>query len=125
MRGLYQWMMHWAETPQAEKMLGVLSFAESSFFPIPPDVLLIPMAVATPKKAIRYGAITSVASVLGGVVGYLIGYLFRGGPAPFPSLLLADVDCDGDVDIADNTFLTAWFFQGGPAPTRPCFEYGD
>lgn len=75
-RWLYQWMMHWADTPQAAPMLGVLSFAESSFFPIPPDVLLIPMAISRPDRAIRFGAITWTASVLGGIGGYLIGWLF-------------------------------------------------
>jgi len=75
-RALYQWVIHWAERPNAEKMLGVLSFAESSFFPIPPDVLLIPMGVSRPDRALRFGAITSVTSVLGGIAGYLIGYLF-------------------------------------------------
>ncbi|MFO8058728.1 MAG: YqaA family protein [bacterium] len=75
-RALYNWVLHWAESPHAEKMLGVLSFAESSFFPIPPDVLLIPMGVSRPDRALRFGAITSVTSVLGGIVGYLIGFLF-------------------------------------------------
>ncbi len=75
-RALYQWVIHWAERPHAEKMLGVLSFAESSFFPIPPDVLLIPMGVSRPDRALRFGAITSVTSVLGGIAGYLIGLMF-------------------------------------------------
>jgi membrane protein YqaA with SNARE-associated domain len=75
--GLYQWVMHWADTPHAEKMLGILSFAESSFFPIPPDVLLIPMGISRPDRAIRFAAVTSVASILGGMMGYVIGfYLF-------------------------------------------------
>jgi len=76
MRGLYQWVMGWADRPNAEKMLGALSFAESSFFPIPPDVLLIPMAISRQDKAIRFAAVTSVTSVLGGMVGYLIGWAF-------------------------------------------------
>jgi len=76
MRRLYQWVMHWADTPHASHMLGILSFAESSFFPIPPDVLLIPMAVSRPDRALRFGAITSLTSVLGGMLGYLIGLMF-------------------------------------------------
>jgi len=75
-RRLYQWMMRWAETPHAEKALGAVSFADSSFFPIPPDVMLIPMSIARPDRAIRFGIITSVTSVLGAMFGYLIGYLF-------------------------------------------------
>jgi membrane protein YqaA with SNARE-associated domain len=74
---LYEWVMHWADTPYAAPMLGFLSFIESSFFPIPPDVLLIPMGVSRPDKAIRFAAITWIASVLGGILGYCIGlFLF-------------------------------------------------
>ncbi len=73
-RRLYEWVMHWADTPYAAPMLGVLSFAESSFFPIPPDVLLIPMCASRPDRAIRFGFITFVTSVLGGMLGYLIGW---------------------------------------------------
>ena len=56
-------------------MLAGLSFAESSFFPIPPDVMLAPMSMARPQRAWHYAAITTVASVLGGLLGYLIGWL--------------------------------------------------
>ncbi|MEG6521483.1 YqaA family protein [Desulfotomaculum sp. 1211_IL3151] len=59
--------------------LGILSFIESFFFPIPPDVLLIPMALANPEQALWFAAIVSVASVLGGMLGYLIG-VFAGRP---------------------------------------------
>lgn len=76
MKGLYNWVMHWADTPHAAPMLGVLSFAESSFFPVPPDVLLIPMGISRPDRAIRFAAITWVTSVLGGMFGYLIGMIF-------------------------------------------------
>ena len=70
---LYEKVMTWAEHRHAERYLGGLSFAESSFFPIPPDVMLAPMALAQPDKAWRFALITSVASVLGGIAGYLIG----------------------------------------------------
>lgn len=76
LKGLTQWVLHWADTPYAAPMLGVLSFAESSFFPIPPDVLLIPMGASRPDRAIRFGTITTIASVLGGMFGYLIGMMF-------------------------------------------------
>lgn len=75
-RGMYQWVMHWADTQYAAYMLGVLSFCESSFFPIPPDVLLIPMAASRPDRAIRFAMITWFTSVFGGMAGYLIGFLF-------------------------------------------------
>jgi membrane protein YqaA with SNARE-associated domain len=73
MRVMYDWVLAWAETRQAVIALFILAFAESSFFPIPPDVLLIAMAVATQRLALRYAAISTVGSVLGGMVGYLIG----------------------------------------------------
>jgi len=75
-RRLYDWVLHWAETPHAEWALFFIAFAESSFFPIPPDVLLSAMAVAVPKKSFRYAAICSLGSVMGGILGYGIGLQF-------------------------------------------------
>lgn len=65
--------MRWARLPKAPWYLGGLSFAESSFFPIPPDVMLAPMSLANPKKAWHFALITTLASVAGGLLGYLIG----------------------------------------------------
>ncbi|MEM7402187.1 MAG: YqaA family protein [Pseudomonadota bacterium] len=70
---LYEKVMGWSRHSHAEYYLGVLSFAESSFFPIPPDVMLAPMSVAQPNKAWRFAFLTTVTSVLGGVLGYFIG----------------------------------------------------
>jgi len=72
---LYERVMSWAEHRHAPRYLAGLSFAESSFFPIPPDVMLAPMSLAQPTKAWKYAALTTVASVLGGMLGYLIGLL--------------------------------------------------
>ncbi len=72
---LYAHAMRWAVHRHAQWYLAGLSFAESSFFPIPPDVMLAPMALANNKKAWRYATMTTVASVAGGMLGYLIGYL--------------------------------------------------
>lgn len=71
---LYDKALLWAKHRHAEKYLCALSFAESSFFPIPPDVMLAPMALAQPLKAYRFALLTTIASVFGGVLGYLIGY---------------------------------------------------
>lgn len=71
---LYERVMRWSEHPHAVFYLGGLSFAESSFFPIPPDVMLAPMSVAAPKRALWFALVTTVASVLGGVFGYFIGW---------------------------------------------------
>ncbi len=73
---LYAWTLALAESPRAPWALGAVSFAESSFFPIPPDVILLPMAAAQPSRAWRYALICTVTSVLGGMLGYAIGALF-------------------------------------------------
>jgi membrane protein YqaA with SNARE-associated domain len=79
LRKLYDWVLHWAETPYGSWALFLLAFTESSFFPIPPDVLLIALAVAIPKRSFRYALICSAGSVLGGCLGYLIGWQFMAG----------------------------------------------
>ncbi len=73
---LYDKVMQWSKHPHAERYLAGLSFAESSFFPIPPDVMLAPMALSRTDRAIRYALITTVASVSGGMLGYAIGFWF-------------------------------------------------
>ncbi len=70
---LYDRVLEWSRHRYAERYLGVLSFAESSFFPVPVDVMLAPMCLADRKKAWRYASIATVFSVLGGVAGYAIG----------------------------------------------------
>ena len=71
---IYEWTLRWAEHKFAPRMLAALTFAESIFFPIPPDVLLAPMVLAKPEKAWSYATLTTIASILGGSVGYLLGY---------------------------------------------------
>lgn len=73
-RRLYDWVLHWAETPYGSWALFLLAFSESSFFPIPPDVLLIALALSIPTRAFKYALICTVGSVLGGAAGYAIGY---------------------------------------------------
>ncbi|MDT8342486.1 MAG: VTT domain-containing protein [Longimicrobiales bacterium] len=73
MRRLYDWVLHWADTPHGPVALGGLSFAESSVFPIPPDPLLMALALGNPKRSFRFAAVATVASVAGGVLGYLLG----------------------------------------------------
>ena len=70
---LYERVIGWARHPHAERYLGGLSFAESSFFPIPPDVMLAPMCLARPAKAWWLATICTLSSVAGGMLGYLIG----------------------------------------------------
>ena len=71
---LYDWTMGLAGRPNALWALAAVSFVESSFFPIPPDILLIPMVLAAPTRAWRIAAVCTIASVLGGLFGYAIGY---------------------------------------------------
>jgi membrane protein YqaA with SNARE-associated domain len=71
---LYNWMMEKSAHPHAERWLFLFAFVESSFFPIPPHPLLGLMCLARPEKALRFGVICTVASVLGGLLGYTIGY---------------------------------------------------
>ena len=76
LKRLYNWTLDKANHKNAKWYLSLISFAESSFFPIPPDILLIPMALASKTKAIFYAFICTFSSVLGGILGYAIGYYF-------------------------------------------------
>ena len=76
LKRLYNWTLDKANHKNAKWYLSLISFAESSFFPIPPDLLLIPMALASKTKAIFYAFICTFSSVLGGILGYAIGYYF-------------------------------------------------
>jgi membrane protein YqaA with SNARE-associated domain len=75
LRSLYDWCIAAAGKPYAVWILGAVSFVESSFFPVPPDIMLIPMSLARPDRAWRYAAICTLTSVAGGMLGYLIGAL--------------------------------------------------
>ena len=75
-RRLYDWVLHWSETKYGLPALFILSLSESSFFPIPPDVLLIALALGMQSKALYFAFICSIASILGGMLGYAIGYFF-------------------------------------------------
>ncbi|WP_246515428.1 YqaA family protein [Bradyrhizobium diversitatis] len=75
LKRIYDWCIDAAHKPYALWIMGVVSFAESSFFPVPPDVMLIPMSLARPQRAWLYAAVCTATSVLGGIVGYAIGAL--------------------------------------------------
>ena len=74
LKNTYDWLMRLSASPNAPAALAAVSFAESSFFPIPPDVMLVPMVLADRTKAWRYASIATAASVIGGLAGYAIGY---------------------------------------------------
>ena len=101
---LYDRVLRWAAHPHAERYLAGLSFAESSFFPIPPDVMLAPMTLARPHSGWRYALVTTAASVAGGLAGYAIGWLALDAIEP---LLLSLGYWDGYVRS------TEWFMAWG------------
>ncbi len=73
LRRIYDWCIEAAHKPYALWIMGAVSFAESSFFPVPPDVMLIPMSLARPRRAWLYAVVCTITSVLGGLLGYAIG----------------------------------------------------
>ena len=75
LRRIYDWCIDAAENPYALWILGAVAFAESSFFPVPPDIMLLPMSLARPKRAWLFAAVCTIASVAGGLLGYAIGAL--------------------------------------------------
>ena len=74
LKRLYRWVLSWADTRYGVAALAILSFTESSFFPIPPDLLLIALCLGRPARSFWFALVCSIASVLGGAVGYLIGW---------------------------------------------------
>jgi membrane protein YqaA with SNARE-associated domain len=83
LRRLYLWVLSWADSPHGTTALAGISFAESSFFPIPPDVLQIALSVAKPRRAFLYAAVSTVASVAGGMLGWAIGWGVWEAVGPF------------------------------------------
>ena len=74
LRRIYDWTLSLAERKTSSWWLGLISFSEASFFPIPPDVLLIPLCLGAIRRALKFALICSIASVLGGLAGYAIGF---------------------------------------------------
>ncbi|MBM4388246.1 MAG: DedA family protein [Deltaproteobacteria bacterium] len=74
LKRLYEWVLHWADTAYGAPALFLIAFAESSFFPVPPDVLLIALALGKRSRALYYALICTAGSVLGGLFGYFIGF---------------------------------------------------
>ena len=102
---LYDRVLRWSAHRRAPWLLGALSFAESSFFPIPPDVMLAPMSLARPQRAMQLATLTTLASVAGGVLGYLIGLL--GVELVLP--LIVDAGYQPAYELAREWF-TRWGF---------------
>jgi membrane protein YqaA with SNARE-associated domain len=102
---LYDLCLRWSRHPAAPRYLVGLSFAESSFFPIPPDVMLMPMSLAQPQRAMYFAAITTAASVIGGIAGYAIGHFALDWIAPLVH--------EGGRWAAAYAKASQWFAQWG------------
>ncbi len=104
-RRLYDWVIHFAHTKHGTTALFCLSFAESSFFPVPPDVLLGPLALGAPKKWLKFALACSIASVLGGILGYCIGAFLWSAIGPWAYAHL------GGIGLTEVNFtkFKAWY----------------
>ena len=100
-RRLYDWVLSWADTKYGVPALFVLAFTESSFFPIPPDILLIALALSAPTRAFRFAAWCTLASVLGGLFGYFIGYALW---AVFEPYLINRVFSQENFELVTNEY---------------------
>jgi membrane protein YqaA with SNARE-associated domain len=107
LRALYDRILDLASHRHAERWLALVAFAESSFFPIPPDAMLVPMCLARPDRAYRLALICTVASVVGGLLGYAIGFWL------FEALARPILDAYGHADAMAR--FTAWFDRWGAA----------
>jgi membrane protein YqaA with SNARE-associated domain len=96
-RRLYDWVLHWADTPYGVLALFLIAFAESSFFPLPPDPLLLALCLGAAKRSLRFAAIATLASVAGGVLGYALG-------------------------AGAWTLLEPWFFSYVPGVSQEAFD---
>ena len=106
MRWLYDWVLSWAHSPFGTAMLALISFAESSFFPIPPDPLQIALSMERPRRSFRYALVSAVASVLGAVLGWVIGHALWGWfePVFVPNIISAENM------LKVHTFFETWGF---------------
>ncbi len=122
LRRLYDWVLTWAESPYAGSGLFLLAVAESSIFPIPPDVLLIALALSQPPNALRYALLASTGSVLGGVIGYAIGFLLwhsiSGFFYAYVPLFSPEAFAEAQTIFADYGFLLVFAAGFTPIPYK-------
>lgn len=108
-RRLYAWTVSWADHPQGTWALFIIAFAESSFFPIPPDVLLLALCFGAREKWLKYATVCTIGSVLGGVAGWGIGYWLR-DPVAIP--ILSFFDGSGHARVEIEHWYTEYGFWG-------------
>jgi len=119
-RRLYNWMLTWAHSPYGTWALGFISFIESSFFPIPPDPLLLALCAGKPKRSFWYAFVCSVTSVLGGLFGYLIGFALYEtvGKLIIATLGMQAAFAQVGILYADNAFLAVLTAAFTPIPYK-------
>ncbi|MGL4942188.1 MAG: YqaA family protein [Thermoguttaceae bacterium] len=122
LRRLYNWVLSWSETRFGTPMLFVLALAESSFFPIPPDVLQIALSAGRPRRAFVYATVSLAGSVLGALIGYAIGYMFWSATSWFffayvPGITESLVEMVVKKFHA-NAFLAIWLSAFTPIPYK-------
>ena len=117
-RRLYDWVLHWAETPYGVTALFVLAFAESSFFPLPPDPLLLALCLGAAKRSLRFAAVATTASVLGGMAGYAIGALAWGVVQEWFFVYVPGVSPEAFEGVRGfyDEYGFAWVFVAGLTP---------
>jgi membrane protein YqaA with SNARE-associated domain len=112
LRQLYDWTMHWAETPQSLVALFLIAFAESSFFPVPPDVLLIAIVAAAPARWLKAAGVCTLGSVTGAMLGYAIGFGFMAAVGqPIVDFYQAQASWDRVVELYNGVW-GVWFLAG-------------
>ena len=121
-RKMYDWVLSWAETPYGTTALAVLAFAEASFFPIPPDVLLVALSVGKRRRALWFAFVCSVASLFGGLAGYAIGWGLWGAVDQFffayiPGFTVDVFDKVKDL-YAENGFIIVFTAAFTPIPYK-------
>jgi len=115
-RRLYDWVLSFERSRHAARALFLLAFAESSFFPVPPDVLLITLSMSAPARALRYALVCSLGSVLGGIAGYGIGWLFWTEVQGFFFTYVFSVEVFEKVANLYNTYAFWAVFAAGFTP---------
>lgn len=121
-RQIYDWVLSWADSPYGTLALFAISFAEASFFPIPPDVLQIALSVSRPRRSFFYAAVSAVASVLGGIAGWYIGFGFWSAASGFfydfvPGVTRENVSYVGEL-YHNNAFWSIFAAAFTPIPFK-------
>lgn len=119
LRALYDWMMLWAQHPKGGCVLGALAFAEAVVFPLPIDPLLAALSLARPRQALRFALLSTVMSVLGGLLGYALGFWFWTSVSEFILPFISSAQLDDTISkFQQNAFGTIFLAGLSPIPFK-------